>query len=269
MKISFIGAGNLAEAMIRSLITNRQKDISVLDKNEEQYKRYDGINLNFIYNYDLKEILNGDIIFFIVKPNNFAELLHDIKNLNLDLSKKIFVSTAAGISTGYIQDKIGQETAVVRTMPNTPVFTGKGMTAICKNNNTGDADFEKICGIFKSMGEIIILPEERMNDIIAVNGSSPAYIYLFAEAMLSGAAELGFDEREIYPVILQSLAGSLDMLIKSGKMPGELIKGVASPGGTTEKALESFHGDDFAGSVKKAMLACAERADEIAKEYNN
>ena len=270
MKINFIGAGNLAEAIIYGLVNKLNiNDISILDKNEEQYKRYDGLNLNYIYNFNLCEILAGDIIFLLIKPNNFAELLQDIKSLELDLSDKIFVSTAAAISTAYIQEKVGQQIAVVRTMPNTPVFTGKGMTALCKNDNVSEADFEKICGIFKSMGEIIILPEERMNDIIAVNGSSPAYIYLFAEAMLKGAVELGFDEREIYPVVLQSLSGSLDMLINSGKMPGELIKAVASPKGTTEKALESFRADDFAGIVKKAMIACAERADEIAEEYNN
>jgi len=269
MNISFIGAGNLAEAIIYALVSKLNiKDISIIDKNEEQYKRYEKLNLKFIYNYNLCEILNGDIIFLLIKPANFAELLQDIKNLGLDLSNKIFVSTAAGISMSYIQEKIGQQAAVVRTMPNTPVFVGKGMIAMCKNDSASEADFEKICGIFKAMGGIIILPEDRMNDIIAVNGSSPAYIYLFAEAMLKGAAELGFDEREIYPVILQTLAGSLDMLITSGKMPGELIKAVASPKGTTEKALESFRMDDFTGIVKKAMIACANRADEIAEEYN-
>jgi len=269
MKISFIGAGNLAEAMIHALVNKLNiKNISVLDENEEQYKRYNGLNINFIYNYNLSEILNGDIIFLLVKPGNFAKLLDDIKSSGLDLSDKIFVSTAAGISIDYIENKIGQPLKIVRTMPNTPVFCGRGMTALCKNERVSELDFEKICGIFKAMGEIIILEESRMNDIIAVNGSSPAYIYLFAQAMLEGAVELGFNEREIYPVILQSLAGSLDMLINSGKMPGELIKDVASPGGTTERALESFRADDFTGIVKKAMIACAKRADEISGEYN-
>ena len=269
MKINFIGAGNIAEAIIYTLVKKLNiKDISILDKNEEQYKKFDKLNINYIYDYQICEALNADIIFLLVKPDNFAGLLQDIKNSGLDLGKKIFVSTAAAVSMSYIQEKAGQPLAIVRTMPNTPVFTGKGMTALCKNDNASDADFEKICGIFKSMGEIIILPEERMNDIIAVNGSSPAYIYLFAEALLKGAAELGFDEREIYPVVVQSLIGSLDMLINSGKMPGELIKAVATPKGTTEKALDSFYSDDFEGTVKKAMIACAKRADEIAGKYN-
>jgi len=269
MKINFIGAGNLAEAIINALVNKLNiKNIRILDKNEEQYKRYGGFGVGFVYNYNLREILDGDIIFLLVKPNNFAELLLDIKNLELNLKDKIFVSTAAAISMNYIENKIGQALKIVRTMPNTPVSCGRGMTAICRNDNVNELEFEKICGIFKSMGEIIILEEARMNDIIAVNGSSPAYIYLFAEAMLKGAAELGFNEREIYPVILQSLLGSLEMLASTGKTPRELIQAVASPGGTTERALESFCADDFTGIVSKAMRECAERADDIAREYD-
>ena len=267
LSLSFIGAGNLAEAIINAIAGNADTEISIFDVNLEQYKKYDGLDINRVY--DLKDIvLCGDIIFLMVKPNDFPELLGGIKDLNLDLSKKIFVSTAAAVSTDFIQKETGQKIAVVRTMPNTPIFTGKGMTALCRSGNVTDAGFEKVCGIFKSRGETIILPEERMNDIIAVNGSSPAYVYLFAEAMLEGAARLGFDKRAIYPVVLQSLAGSLDMLIDSGKMPDELIKAVASPNGTTEKALESFYADDFAGIIERAMTACANRAEEMAREFN-
>ena len=266
MRMSFIGAGNLAEAMIYALVDKLNiRDISVMDKNEGQYERYAGLALDYIYNYDLRAALSGDIIFLLVKPGDFAGLLQDIKNLGIDLGGKIFVSTAAGVSMGYIREQIGQDIKIVRVMPNTPVFCGRGMTALC--SNAGSADFERVCEIFRAMGEIITLPEERMNDIIAVNGSSPAYIYLFAEAMLEGAAELGFDRREIYPVILQSLAGALDMLISSGKTPGELIRAVASPGGTTERALESFRADDFTGTVRKAMRECAARAEQIARGF--
>ena len=263
MKINFIGAGNLAEAIVYSMIKNTDtQNIGIFDNNKEQYKRYEGQNIHFADS--LSEALSGDMIFLLVKPDNFPELLRDIKDLNQNLNNKIFVSAAAGVSTEYIQNKIGQKTAIVRVMPNTPVFLGKGMTAICRNENVNDADFDFVCGIFKSMGEIIVLREEFMNDIIAVNGSSPAYFYLFAKSMLDGAAELGFDKTEIYPVVLQSLAGSLAMLIDSGKTPDELIRAVASPGGTTEAALKSFYSDDFTGVIKKAMKACAARADEIS-----
>jgi pyrroline-5-carboxylate reductase len=152
-------------------------------------------------------------------------------------------------------------------MPNTPVSIGKSMTALCKNQNVTDQDFKTVCGIFSSLGEIIILPEDKMNKIVSVNGSSPAYVYLFAEAMLNGAIAQGFDENEIYPAVLQSLIGGFAILKNSKKSPAELISAVAVPGGTTEKALESLYADDFAGAVKRAMLACTKRADELTAEF--
>ena len=271
LKITFIGAGNLPEAIIYALVNKLKingKNITIYDKNEEQYNRYDKLNLNVNKAYNLNDALNGgDIIFIAVLPQNFAELLPDIKNSGIDLTKKIFVSTAAGITTNYIESQIPQKIAVIRTMPNKPVLLGKGMTALCHNGNTSNEDFNIICGIFAALGENIILPEEKMNKIISVNGSSPAYVYLFAEAMLKGAVEQGFEEDEIYPAVLQSLIGSFEMLKNSGKSPGELIKAVAAPKGTTEKALESFYADNFTEIIKKAMLACTIRADEMTKEY--
>jgi len=269
IKIAFIGAGNLSEAIIYALVGKlniNEKNIIIFDKNKEQYKRYNNLNLKKAYN--LNEVLNyGDIIFLAVLPQNFSELLPDIKNSGIDLTKKIFVSTAAGITINYIEAQIGQKIQVIRTMPNKPVLLGKGMTSLCKNNIATSENFKIICDIFASLGEIIVLSEDKMNKIISVNGSSPAYVYLFAEAMLKGAIEQGFGEVEIYPVILQSLIGSFEMLKNSGKSPGELIKLVAVPKGTTEKALESFYSDDFTGAIKRAMLACTNRADELTKEY--
>ena len=269
LKIAFIGAGNLSEAIIYALVDKlniNAQNITVFDINEEQYKRYDKINIKKAYN--INDALNGgNIIFLAVLPQNFAELLPDIKNAGIDLTEKIFVSTAAGITTDYIESQIGQKIEVIRTMPNKPVLLGKGMTALCKNNIASVQNFKTICDIFASLGEIIVLPEAQMNKIVCVNGSSPAYVYLFAEAMLQGAVEQGFDEGEIYPAILHSLIGSFEMLKNSGKSPSELIKLVAVPKGTTEKALESFYAGDFTGAVKKAMTACTNRAEELTEEY--
>ncbi|MCL2774136.1 MAG: pyrroline-5-carboxylate reductase [Oscillospiraceae bacterium] len=269
LKIAFIGAGHLAESIIHALVDKlgvNGQNITIFDINEEQYKKYVKLNVRTAHKY--YEILDsGDIIFLMVLPQNFAVCLPEIKNCNMVLTKKIFVSTAAGITTEYIESEIGQKVAVIRTMPNTPISLGKGMTALCHNSNTSDKSFKTICDIFAALGENIILPEDKMNAIISVNGSSPAYVYLFAEAMLKGAIAQGFTEDEIYPAVLQSLIGSFEMLKNSGKSPGELIKSVAVPGGTTEKALDSFYSDNFAETVKKAMLACTKRADELTKEY--
>ena len=268
-KIAFIGVGHLPEAIIYAMVGKLNmdgKNIIVFDINKEQYKKYDKANVKKAYN--LNDAINtGDIIFLTVRPQDFAGLMPDIKNSGINLTRKIFVSTAPGITIDYIESQTAQEIAVIRTMPNIPVNIGKGMTALCKNDRTANEDFKTVCDIFASLGEIIVLPEDKMNKIVSVNGSSPAYVYLFAEAMLRGAVEQGFDENEIYPAILQSLIGSFEMLKNSGKSPSELIKSVAVPKGTTEKALESFYADDFIGTVKRAMLACTQRTEEMTKEY--
>ena len=269
LKIAFLGAGHLPESIIPALVDKlgvTGQNITIFDVNEEQYKKYDKLNVKKVHT--VKDALNaGNIIFLTVRPVDFAVLLQWVKNAGLDLTKKIFVSTAAGITTEYIESQIGQKTEVIRTMPNTPISLGRGMTALCHNVSTSDEHFKIICDIFAALGENIILPEAQMNAVISVNGSSPAYVYLFAEAMLKGAVEQGFTEEEIYPAVLQSIIGSFEMLKDIGKSPSELIKSVAVPGGTTEKALESFYADNFTETVKKAMIACTKRADELTKEY--
>ena len=268
MKLSFLGAGNLPEAIINALVQKlnfKCEDIAIYDKNKEQYERY---NINIIKAETLKEaVIHGKFIFLAAKPQNFPELLTWIKELKIDLNEKVFISVAAAISIDYIQEQISQNIAVIRTMPNTPVMIGEGMTAICKNEYVTESDFKVICDVFDNLGKTIILGEEQMNKIISVNGSSPAYIYLFAEAMIEGAVAQGFDREQIYDAVMQSLYGSVVMLRNSDKEPRELIKAVASPGGTTERALNSLDGDKFIDIIKKAMSECTVRADEITELY--
>ena len=269
MKLSFLGAGNLPDTIINALVKKlnfKSEDIAIYDKNKEQYGRYNNIN---IFKADtLKEaVIHGKFIFLAVKPQNFPELLSWIKELEMDLTDKVFVSVAAAIPIDYIQGQLSQNVAIIRTMPNTPIMIGEGMTAVCKNEYVTEEDFKEVCNIFESLGKTLILGEEKMNKIISVNGSSPAYVYLFAEAMLEGAVAQGFDREEVYEAVMQSLYGSIMMLKDSGKQPQELIKAVASPGGTTERALNSFNDDKFIDIIKKAMSECTVRADELARIY--
>ncbi|MCL2158444.1 MAG: pyrroline-5-carboxylate reductase [Oscillospiraceae bacterium] len=268
LRFSFIGAGHLAEAIIVALVEKLGADgqnITIFDQNKAQYKKF--ANLSLTEAHSLSDALNGgDMVFLTVRPGDFPGLLPDIKNSGAKLGDKIFVSTAAGITTKYIEESLGQKVAIVRTMPNTPVAISRSMTALCKNENATRKDFEAVCDVFSALGEIIVLDESKMNKIVSVNGSSPAYVYLFAEAMLKGAVAQGFDEAEIYPAVLQSLIGSFEMLKNSKKTPSELISAVAVPGGTTEAALKKLNEGDFSKTIAEAMLACTERADELTEE---
>ena len=153
---------------------------------------------------------------------------------------------------------------MVRVMPNTPLLLGVGATAVSRRN-ISDEDFKYVYDMFANGGVVEILDESQMNSVIAVNGSSPAYIYLFAKAMVDYAEKEGIAYEAALKLVCATLKGSAEMLENSGDTPDVLIKKVSSPGGTTLKALEKLDEKDFYNSVVEAMDACTKRADELSK----
>ena len=207
-------------------------------------------------------VKQSDIIVLAVKPQNYADVLGEIKK-NIK-SEQVIVSIAAGISTDYIAKTIGVECPMVRVMPNTPLLLGMGASALSRRN-ISDEDFKCVYDMFANGGVAVILDESKMNSVIAVNGSSPAYIYLFAKAMVDYAVKEGIDGEAAMKLVCATLKGSAEMLERSGDTPEVLIKKVSSPGGTTLKALEKLDEKDFYNSVIEAMDACTKRADELSR----
>jgi pyrroline-5-carboxylate reductase len=263
-KIGFIGAGNMAGAIIEGILSNGvalAKDIGVIDISSEKCQRFKERGVVIFDTYkELADFCN--IIFLAVKPQNYDEVLNALKGLT---DGRIIVSIAAGISTGYIKSRIGENSRVVRAMPNTPLLLGCGATALCQVPPVNDEDFDKIKNIFAAGGSVDVLPEEKMNAVISVNSSSPAYVYLFAKAVIQGAVEQGIEAATATALIAKTLEGSAKMIEQSGYSPDELIKMVASPGGTTLKALEGLYEHDFEGSIIDAMKRCTNRAEELGR----
>ncbi len=264
-KIGFIGAGNMATAIIGGLLKSGSADgehitvFDVMPDKLELMKNEKGIQTA----PDAKTVVEvSDITVLAVKPQNYAEVLESIKLAVTE--NKVIVTIAAGISTDYIAKTVGVECPMVRVMPNTPLLLGKGATALSRRN-ISDEDFACVYDMFANGGETAILDESQMNSVIAVNGSSPAYIYLFAKAMVDYAVKEGIDEGAAMKLVCATLKGSAEMLEKSGDTPETLIKKVSSPGGTTLKALEKLEEKDFYNSVIEAMDACTKRADELSK----
>ena len=160
---------------------------------------------------------------------------------------------------------LGESFPVVRVMPNTPLLIGYGATAISRNELVDDKLYTKICGLFAASGSVVSLDESLMNKVISVNSSSPAYVYLFAKAMIDNAVEQGLDKELATDLVYKTIKGAAEMLIKSDLDADGLIKMVASPKGTTEAALKSFENDGFVNIVSNAMNACTERAEEMAR----
>jgi pyrroline-5-carboxylate reductase len=264
--LGFVGAGNMAGAIVNGIVgtkTFAPQKIYVYDINAEKSKELQSAaGVNGVDSL-IALIENCDIIFLAVKPQNFAEVLAAIKPVVNE--SKLFVSIAAGISTKYIIDSVGCDCPVIRTMPNTPLLIGKGATAICRIENVSDEDFDLVKSLFAACGTVTVLDESQMNAVISVNSSSPAYIYLFAKAMMDNAVKQGIDADTALQLICQTFEGSAGMLRKPELTPDALIKMVSSPGGTTLKALDVFYERDFENIVGDAMMACTKRAEELGK----
>jgi pyrroline-5-carboxylate reductase len=263
-KIGFIGAGNMAGAIIEGILNQKvtsAENLGVIDICEEKCERFKKRGINVFKKYS--EICDFcDIIFLAVKPQNYEEVLAELKGYT---NGKIIVSIAAGISTGYIKQRLGSESLVVRVMPNTPLLLGCGATAMCHVAPVSDEQFEKVKNIFMAGGSVDVLPEDKMNAVISVNSSSPAYVYLFAKAVIDGAVKQGIDAKTAEALVAKTLEGSAKMLQSSGHTPDELIKMVSSPGGTTIAALEGLYAHNFEDAIIDAMERCTKRAEELGR----
>lgn len=264
-KIGFIGAGNMATAILNGILkskTKKPEELYVFDVDSEKLgiMAEKGINACESAN---EVVLKSDIIVLAVKPQNYEEVLLGIKPSVSE--EKVFVTIAAGISIGYVTEKLGVSCPAVRVMPNTPLLLGCGATAMCRSENISDEDFNEIYNMFATGGEVCIFPEEKMNEVISLNGSSPAYFYLFAHAMQQYAEAAGFDGKTALRLIAKTMEGSAHMLLESGDSPEELIRKVSSKGGTTIAALDVMRSRGITEAIKDAMAACTKRAEELGK----
>ncbi len=264
-KIGFIGAGNMATAIINGILGNKAKSaeniyVFDLDKNKLAVMTKKGINA---VGTGKELVRNSDIIVLAVKPQNYDEVLSEIKS-EAD-EAKIFVTIAAGISIEYVRKSLGLNCPMVRVMPNTPLLLGKGATALCRSENITDEDFEEVYNMFALSGDAAILPESQMNAIIAVNGSSPAYVYLFAKSMVDYAVSVGIDAATALRLVCKTFEGSAEMLRSSGDTPEQLIEKVCSKGGTTIEAMNVLNEREVPKAIADAMAACTKRAEELGK----
>lgn len=264
-RIGFIGAGNMATAIVKGLIAqhNGKADfINIFDVSEDKCREIAKLGVN-IEKSGADVVNSSDIIVLAVKPQNYAEVLSELKseaNPN-----KTFVSIAAGISIDYVQNALECKCPVVRVMPNTPLLLKKGASALCPSDNISEEDKQTVYDMFAGSGVCEYITEDHMNEIISVNGSSPAYIYLFAKAMADYAQQKGIDYDKAMNLVCATLEGSAAMLRESGDSADVLIEKVSSKGGTTIAALDKLREHGFTEAVQDAMEACTKRAEELGK----
>ena len=265
--IGFVGAGNMGKAMIggiiKSELVNPQNIIASAKHEEKLIKLNEEFGIKTTT--DSKEVAKvSDIIFLAVKPNIYDEIMNEIKSeIN---ENKIIINIAAGKTIASIESVLGKNVKVVRSMPNTPSLVGEGMSSLCKNKNVSDDELLEIKSIFESFGKAEILPENLIDSVIGVSGSSPAYVFMFIEALADGAVLGGMPRNMAYKFAAQAVLGSAKMVLETGIHPGELKDMVCSPGGTTIEAVRSLEKNGFKSAVVEAMFNCMEKSKEMSKK---
>ncbi len=260
MKLGFIGAGNMAQAMIGGVLGSGllQKDdiiASAATQNtiEKVQKQY-GIRTTL----NNREAAGADIVFLAVKPAYCGQVIEEIKDTVSE--QQVIVSIAAGKTMAWLEEKFGGKRKIIRTMPNTPALVGEGITAVCPNDNISTEELQSVCKILESFGRAEVIQESMMDAVIAVSGSSPAYVFLFIEAMADAAVAEGMPRATAYQFAAQSVLGSARMVLETGKHPGELKDMVCSPAGTTIEAVRVLEREGLRGSVMECMRACADKS---------
>lgn len=265
---AFIGAGNMASAFIYGFIDNRvckPNDIIVHRKDHSKNAPLISRGVHICDDY-ARTFSSSKYIFLAVKPYQLEGVLKELAESGADYSRSVFVSVCAAVPCELICRWLGTDVPVVRVMPSTPITVGRGTAAVSHNSFVDKKEFQLLCRMISSVAEVAVIPEEAQNPVISVNGSSPAYFYLFVKAMVDAAALQGIEPTASLPLILRTMEGSAEMIRKSNKSIDELIREVSSPGGTTLAALKVFDDRDVTGIISDAMKACTDRADEITED---
>lgn len=262
LTVGIIGVGNMGEALLSGLLKSGTptSKISFAQRGDE---RAEYISSKYgISRESLPATASSDVVLLCVKPKDIALMCEQIKG-----SLKpgaVVVSVAAGKTIEGIQKILGEDVAVVRVMPNTPTFVGKGAAGISWGEAVTTTQANFIRKIFLASGIAVEVPEALQSAVTAVSGSGPAYFFAFVEAMIEGGKALGLSEEVATTLATQTIIGAAAMLEESGKGAKELRENVTSPNGTTYAALSVFQAQDLTKLVSDAMVAAAKRSQELA-----
>lgn len=261
MKLGFIGTGNMASAMMGGIIKNNivpAQEIIGADlfaRSREKVRDTLGIHVT---DSNLDVVKQAEIIVLSVKPQFYESVINEIKD---ELTEnQLIITIAPGKTLEWLGEKFGKAVKIVRTMPNTPAMVGEGMTAACYNAYVTKEDLEEAVAILKGFSRVEVVPEGMMDAVVAVSGSSPAYVFMMIEAMADAAVSGGMPRAQAYQFAAQAVLGSAKMVLETGKHPGELKDMVCSPAGTTIEAVRVLEELGFKSAIFEAMKVCEEKS---------
>jgi pyrroline-5-carboxylate reductase len=266
-KVGFIGCGKMAQAMIEGMIKSKivQPEAimasAVTDETLRSVKEKYGI---LVSRNNIEVANHADILILAIKPNIHDAILNEIAEA-MD-EQKVMITIAAGISLEYIESFFQTKMKVIRAMPNTPSLVGEGMSAICHNQQVNQEDLEKVLLLFNSFGRTEVIVEELMDSIPAISGSSPAYVYMFIEALADGGVKQGIPRKQAYKLAAQAVLGAAKMVLETERHPGELKDDVCTPGGATIEAVAALEQEKFRSAVLTAMDQCTKKSKQLSKK---
>ncbi len=264
--IGFIGAGNMGYAIGGGIISSGlidKKHIIFSDASEEKLKNiYSELGVK-TSNSNLLVANEADILFLAVKPDMYPKIIEEIREY---IKKDVIIITiAAGIKLEKTKELFGKDLKIVRIMPNTPALVKESMSAVMPNEFIEKEELDEILELLNSFGKTEVVSESLIDGVIAVSGSSPAYVFMMIEAMGDAAVSSGMDRKRAYKFAAQAVLGSAKMVLETGLHPGELKDMVCSPKGTTIEAVKKLEEYGFRNALIKAMEACEQKSKNMSK----
>lgn len=270
-KISFIGGGNMAQALISGLI-GCGIDASMITVADPSAETRNTLNAKGLHTIDpttdaTAAIINADVIVLAVKPQVMQVVVNAFASV---LDKQLVISVAAGLSTDLLSEMLGGYRNIVRAMPNTPAMIQMGATGLYATSNINDEQKSLATAVMQASGLVIwVESEEAMHAVTAVSGSAPAYMFYFLESMIDSGVALGLDKEQASALAMQTMLGAATMAMGSMDSPSELRRKVTSPNGTTQAAVESMQGNEIGRQIGEAMQACYARSEALSIEMRD
>jgi pyrroline-5-carboxylate reductase len=263
--LAFIGGGQMAEAIIRGLVTGQVCRPDALYATDPVPARCDRLKSQFgvrVGSDNRKAVAWAEVVILAVKPQSFPEVL---KEIGTDLSHKMVISIAAGVTIRAINEQAPVAKRVVRAMPNTPAVVREGMTALAFSGECSAKDQQMARTIFEAVGRVIPVEERLMDAVTGLSGSGPAYVFQAIEALADGGVKMGLPRQTAELLAAQTMLGAAKMVLELGEHPAKLKDRVASPGGTTIAGLHQLEQGGFRATLMGAVEAATKRSQELGR----
>ena len=264
-RIGFIGAGQMAEALARGFINKniiKASNVYATDIMEVRKEVFASFGANAA-DTNSEVVANSDVVFIAVKPQYVSLVLKEVRPVLTP--KTVIVSIAAGVTLATLKEAAGEDSRVIRVMPNTPCLVGETASAMCLGGKADDGDADVVKQLFDAVGVIYKVDEKLLSAVTGLSGSGPAYIFVMIEALSDGGVKAGLPRDIATQLAAQTVLGSAKMVFETGKHPGVLKDMVTSPAGTTIAGVHELEKAGVRNAFINAVTGAASRADELSK----